>query len=77
MVLLQVELEATMPNERHGWKKAGDAWGYRRGTFRKMAELLGGSYLQLYEDVFSREPLETRGIHQKLTPPTPQALRVS
>lgn len=33
-----------------------------------MAEVLGGSYLQLYQKIFDREPLETRSIHQKFTP---------
>lgn len=65
---MQVEMEAGMTNERHGWTKKGHAWGYRRHAYRKMAQRLGGNYLQLYDEVFAREPEETRGIHQKFTP---------
>lgn len=57
-----------MTNERHGWHKLGDAWGYRRHAFKKMAEILGGPYLQLYDEVFGREPESTKHIHQKFTP---------
>ena len=65
-------MEAGMTNERHGWHNIGDAWGYRRLAFRKMAQVLGGPYAFMYEDVFSREPQNTRHIHQKVTPPIPQ-----
>lgn len=65
---MQVEMEATMTNEAHGWTKKGDAWGYRRGAYRRMAEILGGRYLELYKEVFTREPLETRNIHQQFHP---------
>ena len=51
---VQVEKEAAMTNERHGWHKIGDAWAYRRSAYRRMAEELGGSYLQLYQQVFAR-----------------------
>ena len=64
----QVEMEAGMTNERHGWTKKGHAWGYRRQAYQKMAQRLGGNYLQLYDEVFAREPEETKGIHQKFTP---------
>ena len=64
----QVEMEAGMTNERHGWTKKGHAWGYRRHAYRKMAQRLGGNYLQLYNEVFAREPEETKGIHQEFTP---------
>lgn len=37
---LQIEREAAKVNERHGWYKLGDAWGYRRRAYRRMAELL-------------------------------------
>lgn len=30
----QVQREAAKVNERHGWSKPGDAWGYRRHAYR-------------------------------------------
>ena len=30
----QVQREAAKVNERHGWFKPGDAWGYRRHAYR-------------------------------------------
>ena len=61
-------MEAGHTNEAHGWTKKGDAWGYRRGAYQRMAEILGGSYLKLYNEVFGREPEHTRNIHQKFHP---------
>ena len=65
---VQVEREAEKPNLRHGWLKAGDAWGYRRRAYRRMAELLGGHALRMYDEVFAREPHATRSINQDFTP---------
>ncbi len=64
----QVEREAAKVNERHGWFKEGDAWGYRRNAYRQMAELLGGPAQHAYQTVFAREPQSTRHITQDLTP---------
>ncbi|CAL8468548.1 g8088 [Coccomyxa elongata] len=66
--LEQVEREAAKVNERHGWFKEGDAWGYRRKAYRQMAELLGGPAQDAYQAVFAREPDSTRHISQDLTP---------
>jgi len=57
-------MEAGQPNEMHGWSEAGQAWGYRRGAYRRMAEILGGHYLEMYDRVYAREPEATKGIHQ-------------
>lgn len=38
------------------------------GAYRRMAERLGGRYLEMYNAIFDREPLETRSIHQRFTP---------
>ena len=61
----------------HGWFKIGDAWGHRRLAFRKMAQILGGRYFELYNEVFAREPEDTRHIHQKFTPPVHQNISVT
>lgn len=74
---LQVEMEAGFTNESHGWTRKGDAWGYRRHAYRKMAEILGGRYLGLYQDVFGREPMETRNIHQQFHPKPKQLATVA
>lgn len=67
-VAAQIEREAAKVNERHGWFKEGDAWGYRRAAYRKMAELLQGPALAAYDAVFSREPSHTKHICQSVTP---------
>jgi hypothetical protein len=72
--LQQVEMEAGGPNEMHGWTEAGQAWGYRRGAFRRMAEILQGPYLEMYDRVFAREPEATKGIHQVAHPQRPQPI---
>lgn len=64
----QIEREAAKVNERHGWLKPGDAWGYRRRAYRRMAELVQGPALAAYNQVFSREPAHTRHICQDMTP---------
>lgn len=64
----QVERQAEKSDERHGWG-VGDAWGYRRGAYRCMAEILGGVVLEAYNTTWAREPEHTRHIHQLTTPP--------
>ena len=56
-------------DERHGWG-VGDAWGYRRRAYRRMAELVGGPALAAYDETWAREPEHTRHIHQLVTPKT-------
>lgn len=65
----QVERQAGEVNEWHSWG-VGDAWGYRRGAYRRMAELLGGVALQAYDETWALEPEHTRHIHQLVTPKT-------
>ena len=71
---MQVEMEAKQANQMHGWTEAGQAWGYRRGAFRRMAEILGGTYLEMYDQVFAREPEHTKGIHQIAHPKRSQPI---
>jgi hypothetical protein len=39
-----------VPRSRYGW-------GYRRAAYRRMAERLGGSALEAYDQVFANEPV--------------------
>ena len=64
---LQVERQAQKSDEMHGWG-VGDAWGYRRGAYRRMAEILGGVALKAHDETWAREPQHTRHIHQLVTP---------
>lgn len=63
----QVERWAQKPEEKLGWE-VGDAWGHRRNGYRKMAEMLGGKYLEAYRRVFAREPEHTKHIVRDVTP---------
>ena len=79
--LEQVEGAAEKENPLFGWSK-GDAWGYRRDAYKNMAALLikyvprlRGVADAMHRDVYGAEPLETRAIHQPLTPPMSQAAR--
>ena len=63
-----MEREAAKVNERHGWLKEGDAWGYRRSAYKQMADFLGGPAQEAYKAVFAREPQSTRHISQIYTP---------
>ncbi len=65
----QVERQAAKSDERHGWG-VGDAWGYRRGAYRRMAELVGGPAVHDYDETWEREPEHTKHIHQLSTPKT-------
>eukprot|EP00891_Asterochloris_glomerata_P002987 jgi/Astpho2/2987/Aster-03298 len=66
--LEQVQRHAAKTDEGHQWLKKGDAWGYRRRAYRRMAELLGGRPLQHYDEVFRHEGPESKHINQELTP---------
>ena len=64
-----MERQAAQADERHDWK-VGDAWGYRRSAYRRMAEILGGPALRAYEETWAHEPEHTRGFHQRATAKT-------
>jgi hypothetical protein len=49
------------------WKK-GDAWGYRREAYRRMADIIGGRAKELWAKVYATEPEETKHLHQLATP---------
>jgi hypothetical protein len=49
--------------------KPGDAWGYRRHAYRKMADIVGGKGKEHWADVYSREPEHTKHLYQEATPP--------
>jgi hypothetical protein len=79
--LEQVEGAAEKDNVLFGWSK-GHAWGYRREAYKNMAALLvkhvprlRGVADAMHREVYDAEPLETRGIHQPLTPPMSEAAR--
>ena len=65
---VQIEREAAKVNVRHGWMKPGDAWGYRRRAYRRMAGLVQGPALERGDQVFARAPAHTRHICQETTP---------
>ena len=65
----QVERQAAKEDERHGWS-VGDAWGYRRAAYRRMAEIVGGPAVRAYDETWAREPEHTKHIHQLHTPKT-------
>lgn len=83
--LEQVEGAASKPNCFYNWK-VGDAWGYRRLAYRKMADILMSRgtkenqerlkiSLEMYNDVFDAETAATKHIHQPVTPPITDAAR--
>ena len=59
----------------------GQAWGYRRGAYAQMAEVLAAhgpewardSGPRMHAEVFAREPQDSRTFVQPLTPPMSQA----
>ena len=57
--------------------KMGEAWGYRRTAYKRMAEVLGEHGVdaapRMYEEVFGREPDWSRAIIKPKTPPMGQA----
>jgi hypothetical protein len=59
--LEQVGEAALLPNKRFGYGP-GEAWAYRRGAYRRMADLLGGVAKEDYERVFAQEPAASRGL---------------
>lgn len=75
--LEQVEGAAGTANAAFEWG-VGDAWGYRRGAYERMAELVGEKIpaaAELRSRVYAREPMETRGVRQPITPPMSDAIR--
>jgi len=75
--LEQVEGAAEGVNPLFQWE-SGDAWGYRRGAYARMADLVGVSIPDaraLHAAVFSREPIGSRHLSQPVTPPMTEAAR--
>mmetsp|Transcript_16776 Transcript_16776/g.28459 ORF Transcript_16776/g.28459 Transcript_16776/m.28459 type:complete len:322 (+) Transcript_16776:37-1002(+) len=83
--LEQVEGAATKANPFFQWEQ-GQAWGYRRVAYHKMAQVLTrrGSEAnrkrltiaqQMLEDVYAAEPEASRAFHQEVTPPITAAAR--
>ncbi|KAK9805046.1 hypothetical protein WJX73_006614 [Symbiochloris irregularis] len=66
--LEQVERYAQLTDPKLGWQP-GDAWKHRRTGYRRMAEKLGGKYLQAWRDTYAREPVATRHLSNDVTPP--------
>lgn len=64
----QVEGAAKIDWPNFKWK-AGDAWGYRRHAYRKMADILGGPAKEHWAAVYQREPEHTKHLYQETTPP--------
>ena len=56
----------------------GDAWGYRRGAYARMAEIVGAKIpiaKELYDETYAREGEATKGVRQPVTPPMSDAIR--
>ena len=76
--LEQVEGASTSTNTQFEWHRKGDAWGYRRGAYAKMAEIVGAEIpeaIDLWRSVYSREHPRSRHISQPVTPPMSDAAR--
>ena len=76
--LEQVEGASTSTNTQFEWHRKGDAWGYRRGAYAKMAEIVGAEIpeaFDLWRSVYSREHPRSRHISQPVTPPMSDAAR--
>ena len=75
--LEQVEGAAQAPNALFEWG-VGDAWGYRRGAYARMAEIVGAKIpiaKELYDETYAREGEATKGVRQPVTPPMSDAIR--
>ena len=72
--LEQVEGAALLPNTRFRYG-VGQAWGYRRRAYARMAEVLGGEPQRLHAAVFGREPAETRAFCLDAPEPVGQGKR--
>lgn len=53
--LQQCETAAELPSAHFGWG-VGQAWGYRRTAYARMAALLGGPAASMHAAVMAREP---------------------
>ena len=76
--LEQVQGASTSTNTQFEWHRKGDAWGYRRGAYAKMAEIVGAEIpaaMDLWRSVYSREHPRSRHISQPVTPPMSDAAR--
>tara|TARA_B110000977_G_scaffold168569_1_gene217874 strand:+ start:9756 stop:10646 length:891 start_codon:yes stop_codon:yes gene_type:complete len=75
--LEQVEGAALMANEKFEWG-VGDAWGYRRGAYEKIAEIVGETIRVAKEchlKTYARERQETKKVRQPITPPMSDVIR--
>ncbi len=78
--LEQVEGAARGTNGLFQWFERGDAWGYRRGAYRRMSEIVGEKIpaaRELWEAVYAREHPGTRHKSQPVTPPMSDAARIA
>ena len=78
--LEQVEGAARGTNGLFQWFERGDAWGYRRGAYRRMSEIVGEKIpaaRALWEAVYAREHPGTRHKSQPVTPPMSDAARIA
>lgn len=77
--LEQVEGAAATANPLFEWQ-AGEAWGYRRRAYARMAEIVGESVpaaRELHAAVYAREPMKTRHLSQPVTPPMTEEARLA
>ena len=68
---------AQAPNALFEWG-VGDAWGYRRGAYARMAEIVGAKIpiaKEMYDKTYAREGEATKGVRQPVTPPVSDAIR--
>ena len=78
--LEQVEGAVRGTNGLFQWFERGDAWGYRRGAYRRMSEIVGEKIpaaRELWEAVYAREHPGTRHKSQPVTPPMSDAARIA
>lgn len=78
--LEQVEGAANATNGLFHWFEKGDAWGYRRGAYERMSEIVGAKIpaaRALWEAVYAREHPGTRHKSQPVTPPMSDAARIA
>ena len=77
--LEQVEGAAAGPNPLFEWDK-GEAWGYRRRAYARMAEIVSEKIPEakvLHAAVYDREPMKTRHLSQPITPPMSEEARIA
>ena len=76
--LEQVEGASRTTSEIFEWFEPGDAWGYRRGAYARMVDIVAARYPKarvLYDAVYAREGEKSKGVRQPITPPMSEAAR--